>query len=231
MDLCGDDTAEMENNVARRARELAGEGEYQPEVVPQGEVFVNDVLAAAVVIPEAFPVDDSSSFSYRSMSSGSSYWSDDEHDDRFTEDDERACQPVVEVWLDLAGQLKEGEIPSPLEFAEQYKELYAYVSSRVPDALVAHDDPDSLLRKNKEAEKAKQRAERERERLQAMEPSTPPLPVSPSRWTRFKCTARIPTALYVAALICTCHLALPLWLFGSFGRLSCTGSRGHHIDL
>ena len=58
-----------------------------------------------------------------------SYWSDDEdiEIDPFALDDKRACAPVVQIWLDLAAQLQEDEIPNPMEFLRHYQALAAYV--------------------------------------------------------------------------------------------------------
>ena len=135
-DVCGDDSAEMENNVARRQQDLA-EGGFSPQeqTVPAAHVGLgtgpcNDV-PSSVVVPDAPTTDDSSStFSCRTGSiAGGNNWSDDgdAETDNLTQEDETACQPVVQIWLDIAGELKDGDIPDPMQFAQQYKALSSYV--------------------------------------------------------------------------------------------------------
>lgn len=70
-----------------------------------------------------------SSVSYRSEQSGFSddYFSDSS--DIFgldIDEDNPECYPVVNVWTNLSEQLKEDEIPSPIEFAKQCKAITEY---------------------------------------------------------------------------------------------------------
>ena len=133
MTILGGDRAEMMNTIAWREREAAGESQQviSSTSVLSGpsEALDENMPLASVVVPEGFSADEVSLFySERSISLYGSDWNEDEEDDLdyFSLEDERACQPVVQIWLDLAAQLKEDEIPNPLDFVEQHKALYAY---------------------------------------------------------------------------------------------------------
>ena len=132
MTVLGNDTAHIVNTIAKRQREAAGEGEPQPGIsstsapLCPSEALNDDMSPTSVITPEAFSADDGSSFySERSMSLYGSDWSEDEEDDLdyFSLEDERACQPVVQIWLDLAAHVSAGEIPSPVAFVQQYEEV------------------------------------------------------------------------------------------------------------
>ena len=133
VEVLEDDTDKMEIDV-RPTQQYAparNEGlqlEPMTTTVPQDDSDVlNDDGEAPRVSSPIFSADDSSSFSSgRSMSLYGSSWSEDEdtETDNFTSEDEKACQPVIQIWLDLTAHLKEDEIPNPLEFIEQHKAFY-----------------------------------------------------------------------------------------------------------
>ena len=197
-DLCGDDTCEMYTNIAYREHKLAGGDPLSHlPVVSHGPGGLFDVGAQpALEVSEVPPFDESSSFSSgRSRSMDRSYWSDDEEVeiDPFSLDDKRACEPVVQIRLDLAAQLKEEEIPNPMEFLHHHQALAAYVYHSTSWPLVCGSPTpiNSLLRKNREAEKAKWRETREQERQLTSDSSPPRGSARSSRWSKLRCKCHI----------------------------------------
>ena len=192
-DLCGDDTCEMYTNIACREHKLAGGGApsvHSEAPFDSGNVFDTDAQLV-LEVSQAPPFDNSSSFSSgRSRSMDRSYWSDDEEVeiDPFALD-KRACAPVVQIWLDLAAQLQEDEIPNPMDFLRHHQALAAYVCHSPYHVRwrVAHTMNDSLLRKNREAEKAKWRAAREQERQPTLDQTPSRGSAISPRWTKLKC--------------------------------------------
>ena len=187
----------MYTNIACREHKLAGSSapSYFP-VMSHSPDGLFDVDALPVVeVSEVAPFDESSSFSYgRSGSMDRSYWSDDEEIeiDPFLLDDKRACEPVVQIRLDLAAQLNEDEIPNPMEFLHHHQALAAYVCHSTSSPLVcgSRTPVNSLLRKNREAEKANWREAREQERLTS-DSSPPRGSARSSRWSKLRCKCHI----------------------------------------
>ena len=139
MAVLGGDRADMMNTIALREREALEE--HQPGISStSAPLGISDALNDATpstptVTIEAFCADDRLPFySEHSISLYGSDWSEDEVDDLdyFSLEDERACQPVVQIWLDLAAQLKEDEIPNPLDFVEQHKPVTTHASYFTP---------------------------------------------------------------------------------------------------